>query len=155
MSEPRQRKVTAMGMASLVATGRHEVLDRLSSDISTMWLDVFAELREATTSDEKSVNRRIKYILTNAHIFASPSLVLYWDKPTDSYFDGSEGTAEYNRMKAVSIESNMWRATLIRPLDLRKRYGQDNSPHQLRSTMLAAGRGSLRWSSRSSGKVPR
>ena len=60
MSEPRQRKVTAMGMASLVATGRHEVLDRLSSDISTMWLDVFAELREATTSDEKSV-QRIEY----------------------------------------------------------------------------------------------
>ncbi|KAF7790859.1 hypothetical protein EIP86_001817 [Pleurotus ostreatoroseus] len=94
MSEPRQRKVTAMGMASLVATGRHEVLDRLSSDISTMWLDVFAELREATTSDE------------------NPSLVLYWDKPTDSYFDGSEGTAEYNRMKAI-YENDMVRTTLL------------------------------------------
>ena len=58
MSEPRHRKVTAMGVASLVATGRHEVLDRLHSEICNMWLDVFAELREAVSDDQA------EYVLT-------------------------------------------------------------------------------------------
>ena len=47
MSEPRYRKLTAMGVASLVSTGRPEVLDRLSSEICNLWLDVFAEIKEA------------------------------------------------------------------------------------------------------------
>lgn len=51
MSEPRHRKLTAMGMASLVSTGRHDVLERLPTEICNMWLDVFGELREATSTD--------------------------------------------------------------------------------------------------------
>ena len=47
MSEPRHRKLAAMGIASLVSTGRHEVLDRLPTEICNLWLDVFGEIREA------------------------------------------------------------------------------------------------------------
>ena len=47
MSEPRHRKLTAMGIASLVSTGRPEVLQRLPGEIFNLWLDVFGELREA------------------------------------------------------------------------------------------------------------
>ncbi|KAJ3559178.1 hypothetical protein NM688_g492 [Phlebia brevispora] len=94
MSEPRHRKLTAMGMAGLVSTGRHEVLDRLPTEVCNMWLDVFGELREATTTDD------------------NPTLVLYWDKPTDSYFDESEGSAEYNRLKAV-WDNDIVRTTLL------------------------------------------
>ncbi|THH02435.1 hypothetical protein EW026_g424 [Hermanssonia centrifuga] len=84
MSEPRHRKVAAMGIANLVATGHPEVLERLPSEICNMWLDVFAELREAQSSDR-----------------SNPSLFLYWDKAPDSFYHGSEGTAEYNRRKTI------------------------------------------------------
>jgi hypothetical protein len=47
MSEPRHRKLTAMGVASLVSTGRPEVLQRLPGEIFNIWLDVFGELKEA------------------------------------------------------------------------------------------------------------
>lgn len=42
-----------MGIASLVSTGRDEVLDRLPTEICNMFLDVFGELREAVSSDEE------------------------------------------------------------------------------------------------------
>lgn len=47
MSEPRHRKLTALGIASLVSTARPEVLQRLSGEIFNMWLDVFGELKES------------------------------------------------------------------------------------------------------------
>jgi hypothetical protein len=50
MSEPRHRKLTAMGIASLVSTGRPEVLHRLHSEIFNLWLDVFGEIKEARNS---------------------------------------------------------------------------------------------------------
>lgn len=103
MSEPRHRKVTVIGIASLVATGRHEVLDRLSSEICNMWLDVFAELREATNSNDPESVILSVFVHADSDFYPS-SLVLFWDKPTDSYFDDSEGSAEYNRLKAVSID---------------------------------------------------
>ena len=53
MSEPRYRKLTAMGVASLVSTGRPEVLGRLSSEICNLWLDVFAEIKEARERAEE------------------------------------------------------------------------------------------------------
>lgn len=46
MSEPRHRKLTAMGIACLVSTARPEVLQRLPGEIFNLWLDVFGELRE-------------------------------------------------------------------------------------------------------------
>lgn len=47
MSEPRHRKLTAMGIASLVSTGRPEILRRLSTEIFNLWMDVFSEIQEA------------------------------------------------------------------------------------------------------------
>ena len=47
MSEPRQRKLTTMGIACLVASGRPEVLDRLKGEVFNMWLDVFGEMKES------------------------------------------------------------------------------------------------------------
>lgn len=47
MHEPRQRKLVAMGIASLVATGRVEVLLRLKGEIFNLWLDVLGEMKEA------------------------------------------------------------------------------------------------------------
>ena len=61
MSEPRLRKLTAMGIAALVATGRPEVLDRLSTEICNLWLDVFGEIKEAQSSKE------------DEYVFAAPS----------------------------------------------------------------------------------
>ncbi|KAI0938258.1 hypothetical protein AcV5_001092 [Taiwanofungus camphoratus] len=81
MSEPRHRKLTAMGIANLVSTGRHEVLERLHSEIFNLWVDVFGEIREAQTDGS--------------------SLALYWDQPTNSFYSGSEGTPEYDRRKAL------------------------------------------------------
>ena len=46
MSEPRHRKLAAMGMGALVSTGRSEVLQRLSFQIFNLWGDVFGEIRE-------------------------------------------------------------------------------------------------------------
>jgi hypothetical protein len=56
MSEPRHRKLTAMGIASLVSTGRPEVLQRLPTEIFNLWLDVFGEIKEAqncTAADQE------------------------------------------------------------------------------------------------------
>ena len=52
MSEPRHRKLTALGTAVLVSTARPEVLQRLSTDIFNLWLDVFGELKEAQDRHE-------------------------------------------------------------------------------------------------------
>ena len=51
MSEPGHRKLTAMGAAGLVATGRDEVLKRLPSEIFNLWLDCFGEIREAESEE--------------------------------------------------------------------------------------------------------
>lgn len=42
-----------MGIACLVSTGKHEVLERLPTEICNLWLDVFGEIREATTADDE------------------------------------------------------------------------------------------------------
>lgn len=47
MSEPRYKKLVAMGIACLVATGRQEVLERLDGEIFNLWLDVFGEMKES------------------------------------------------------------------------------------------------------------
>jgi len=54
MSEPRHRKLTALATAVLVSTGRPEILEKLSTDIFNMWLDVFGELREADERREEA-----------------------------------------------------------------------------------------------------
>lgn len=47
MSEPRHRKLAAMGIAALVSTARPDVLERLPGDIFNIWTDVLLELKEA------------------------------------------------------------------------------------------------------------
>jgi len=51
MAEPRHRKLTAMALANLATTGRPEVLKRLSTEISNVWIDVLGEMKEALTED--------------------------------------------------------------------------------------------------------
>jgi len=46
MSEPRHRKLAAMGLASLVSTARPTVLGRLF-EILNVWKDVSREIEEA------------------------------------------------------------------------------------------------------------
>ncbi len=47
MSEPRHRKLSAMGIAALVSTGKHEVLKRLPTEIFNLWSEVFLDLKES------------------------------------------------------------------------------------------------------------
>jgi len=56
MSEPRYRKLVALGMASLVSTGRPEVLDRLPTEIFNLWTDVFFEVKESRKLAENEEN---------------------------------------------------------------------------------------------------
>ena len=52
VSEPRHRKLYAMGLAALVSTGRPEVLERLATEVFDLWTDVFAELKEVQRQKE-------------------------------------------------------------------------------------------------------
>ena len=65
MSEPRHRKLTAMGIASLVSTGRPEVLQRLPIEIFNLWIDVFCEIKEAHISAE---NDRTEFVCMLLHL---------------------------------------------------------------------------------------
>ena len=56
MSEPHHRKLAAMGIGSLVATGRPEVMERLSTEIFNLWIDVFGEMKEAFESYQESLD---------------------------------------------------------------------------------------------------
>ena len=58
MSEPRHRKLAAMGIASLVSTGRPEVLERLPVEIFNLWIDVFCEIKEAQVVNENDDESR-------------------------------------------------------------------------------------------------
>ncbi|KAI6047441.1 ARM repeat-containing protein [Pisolithus marmoratus] len=87
MSEPRHRKLAAMGIAALVSTGRHEVLDRLPNEIFNLWTDVLYEIRESLRAEDGG----------------DDGLKLYWDADVvpDSYYAGSQDTLEYDRRKLV------------------------------------------------------
>ncbi|PIL37210.1 hypothetical protein GSI_00903 [Ganoderma sinense ZZ0214-1] len=84
MSEPHLRKLTAMGIANLVSTGKPEVLDRLSTEICNLWIDVFGEIKEAQNNADND-----------------PSLTLYWDRPFDDTNTDTEGTLEHERRRAI------------------------------------------------------
>lgn len=106
MSEHRHRKLAAMGMAALVSTGRSEILLRLPFEIFNLWTDVFAEIREVqdVPADDST------------DIQSSPrSIKRYWeqDEPPLSYFQGTEGTLEYQRRKEI-YENDPVRTTLLR-----------------------------------------
>ena len=52
MSEPRHRKLLALGIASLVSTGRPEVLGRVPNEIFNLWTDVLYEVKESRNHTE-------------------------------------------------------------------------------------------------------
>lgn len=86
MSEPRHRKLAALGIASLVSTGRPEVLDRLHHETFNLWTDVFFEVKESRNLAENED--------------AGP-LTLHWDldQVPQSYYADSENTVEFDRRK--------------------------------------------------------
>ncbi|EIM88549.1 ARM repeat-containing protein [Stereum hirsutum FP-91666 SS1] len=89
MSEPRRRKLTAMGIAALVSTGRQEVMQRLPSEIFNIWLDVFGELKEA-------IQQKQEEALSGESTF----LTLYWDEPPSNFYNDTEDMPEYGRRKS-------------------------------------------------------
>ncbi|KAG8729952.1 hypothetical protein FRC12_020598, partial [Ceratobasidium sp. 428] len=97
ISEPRLRKLTGMAIAGLVSTGRHEIMDRLSSEILNMWMDIHGELNESKVAMEEWVQ--------NGSIPEEEPLYLHWAKdahiPPDSFMRESEGTLEEGRRKRV------------------------------------------------------
>jgi hypothetical protein len=106
ISESRYRKLCALGIAALVSTGRPEILDRLPTEIFNMWIDVFAELKEAQRLKEEDgcASPACHTCRTIAHTVKSETQVtFYWDQPASSYFKQSEHTPEYARRKAVSV----------------------------------------------------
>ncbi|KAI6163060.1 ARM repeat-containing protein [Pisolithus thermaeus] len=88
MSEPRHRKLAAMGIAALVSTGRNEVLDRLPNEIFNLWTDVLYEIRESLRAEDGDDDGGLR---------------LYWDVDVvpDSYYSGSQDTLEYDRRKLL------------------------------------------------------
>nr|GAT59975.1 predicted protein [Mycena chlorophos] len=91
MSEARHRKLSAMGIAALVSTARPDALGRLHGDIFNMWTDVLLELKEAQQAptedgDDNQFSLQRHWELDNA--------------PTD-YYQDTDGTAEYDRRKAL------------------------------------------------------
>ncbi|KAH8118388.1 ARM repeat-containing protein [Phellopilus nigrolimitatus] len=137
MSEPRYRKLTAMGIACLVATGRAEVLERLTGEIFNLWLDVFGEMKEALVeiSGEESQST------------LSP-LVTFW-RDNGSVLPGSldhlEGTPEYERWREIYghdpveteklttfVAQRLQRAHEIYGPTLEERYLRDADPGVLK-----------------------
>ncbi|KDR83604.1 hypothetical protein GALMADRAFT_219426 [Galerina marginata CBS 339.88] len=96
MSEPRHRKLTAMGIAALVSTAQSQVLRRIPGEIFNLWLDVFGELKEA--EDQAALREE-----ANDKPASPTNLVRFWELDTapDSYFRDTEGTPEYKRREAV------------------------------------------------------
>ncbi|TFK29370.1 ran binding protein 11 [Coprinopsis marcescibilis] len=95
MSEPRHRKLTAMGIAALVSTGHSEVLKRLSGEIFNLWLDVFGEIKETVQQNEEDP--------TSLSLISPTNLRRHWelDEAPAAYYQDSEGTIEYDRRKAL------------------------------------------------------
>ncbi|THH11497.1 hypothetical protein EW145_g638 [Phellinidium pouzarii] len=95
MSEPRYRKLAAMGIACIVETGRVEVMDRLKGEIVNLWLDVFLEMREAVAE------------ISFGETHMSP-LVAFWKddgSALPTILDELQDTPEYERWIKVFIVS--------------------------------------------------
>ncbi|KAF8450539.1 ARM repeat-containing protein [Boletus edulis BED1] len=88
MSEPRHRKLLALGIASLVSTGRPEVLERVPNEVFNLWTDVLYEVRESRNHTEDGEDG---------------GLNLYWDVDNvpASYYAESQETLEYYRRKSL------------------------------------------------------
>ncbi|KAG8218630.1 ARM repeat-containing protein [Butyriboletus roseoflavus] len=88
MSEPRHRKLLALGIASLVSTGLPEVLERVPNEIFNLWTDVLYEVRESRN---------------HTHDGEDGGINLYWDVDNvpASYYAESQGTLEHDRRKSL------------------------------------------------------
>ncbi|KAJ7638980.1 armadillo-type protein [Roridomyces roridus] len=97
MSEPRHRKLAAMGIAALVSTARQDVLQRLPGDIFNIWTDVLLELKEAQLAAVDEVDE------TGEQVLSPLNLQRHWelDEAPASYYQDTEGTSEFDRRKAV------------------------------------------------------
>ncbi|KIY74164.1 ARM repeat-containing protein [Cylindrobasidium torrendii FP15055 ss-10] len=91
MAEPRHRKLCAMGIASLVGSGKQEVLERLKSDWFNMWLDVFGEIKESLVSPGVDLDEE-SHLKRNWEVE---------DPPHEIYRTAEEGSPEYARRKLL------------------------------------------------------
>ncbi|KAG8972314.1 hypothetical protein FRC05_010156 [Tulasnella sp. 425] len=90
MAESRHRKMTAMSMANLTTTGQPQVMDRLATEISNIWLDVLGEIKEAEADDPEN-----------------PPLHTYWNdgsEPPHYWMRGTENTLEEERRRTLWIK---------------------------------------------------
>ncbi|KAF8341568.1 ran binding protein 11 [Cantharellus anzutake] len=98
MAEPQHRKLTAMAMARLVATGRPAALKRMSGETFNLWLDVLGEMKEAIAAEDEN------------------HLHLYWKQNggtiPDRLLKDSEGSLEEGRRKALYANDPV-QATLL------------------------------------------
>ncbi|KAG2013512.1 ran binding protein 11 [Coprinopsis cinerea AmutBmut pab1-1] len=115
LSEPRHRKLVAMGISALVSTGHPEVLKRLSGEIFNLWLDVFGEIKETLETHGQDP--------TSLDMVSPTNLRRHWelDEAPTEYYQDSEGTVEYDRRKALyerdpvrSVHLNAYVATQLR-----------------------------------------
>ncbi|KAJ7283929.1 armadillo-type protein [Mycena rebaudengoi] len=97
MSEPRHRKLSAMGIAALVSTGRPDVLQRVPGDIFNIWTDVLLEVKEAQITAAALADE------TGEPVPSPLNLQRHWelDEAPQSYYRDTEQTPEYERRKAV------------------------------------------------------
>ncbi|KAJ7765016.1 armadillo-type protein [Mycena maculata] len=93
LSEPRHRKLSAMGIAALVSTARPDVLERLPGDIFNIWTDVLLELKEA----------KLTAPLFSEGVLSPLNLQRHWElnEAPPAYYQNTEGSPEFHRRKAV------------------------------------------------------
>lgn len=97
MSEPRYRKLSAMGMAALVSTAQPDALERIPGDIFNMWTDVLLELKEAQVAAAAAADE------AGENGLSPLDLNRLWElnEAPPTYFQSTEGTLEYDRRKLV------------------------------------------------------
>ncbi|KAJ6486383.1 armadillo-type protein [Mycena vitilis] len=97
MSEPRHRKLAAMGIAALVSTARPDVLARVPGDIFNIWTDVLLELKEAQNAVAAAAGDGSESELSPLN------LQRFWelDEAPPAYYQKTEGTPEFDRRKMI------------------------------------------------------
>ncbi|KAL5527437.1 hypothetical protein ACEPAG_6228 [Sanghuangporus baumii] len=99
MSEPRPRKLAAMGIACLVSGCKPEVLDRLDGEIFNLWLDVFGEMKEALENIAEVPEDEVESSMVwSLHAFwRSKGRIL------PDALDDLRGTPEYERWQQIYL----------------------------------------------------
>jgi len=114
MAEPRHRKLTAMAMGRLVASGRPEILKRMSGETFNLWLDVLGEMKEALAS-------------TDGH-----HLHLYWKDGESDIPEGllkdAEGTLEDRRRRQIYAQDPVQTTLLTSLLAARMKEATTDTP---------------------------